>query len=155
MGAIIILQIKLQASTSKWWITIFWGTKCSPWCKIWGQLKADQDKKEINQTHWGDVQQSSNGCTHYPPSSNRDWNWSKQANGMWTRASAQLGMSAMKEWLSSMEKLDLDHCQIGEASSSITTGCIFFSEIYSLWLLLALLFTYLCTKNLTLPLRKL
>ena len=62
----------------------------------------------------------------------------------------------LKKWLSSMERFDLDCYHIGEVSSSITTGYFFFfSEIYSLWLLLALLFTYLCTKNLTLPLRNL
>ena len=64
-------------------------------------------------------------------------------------------LSCLKEWLSSMEGFDLDCCHIAKVSSSITTGCIFFSEIYSLWLLLALLLTYLCTKNLTLPLRNL
>ena len=61
----------------------------------------------------------------------------------------------LKQWLSSMERFDLDCYYIDEVSSSITTGCIFFSEIYSLWLLLTLLFKYLCTKNLTLLLRNL
>ena len=67
------------------------GAKSPPQCKIWGQLEADQNKKEISQTRRGDVQQSSDGCTCHPSSSNGDGNRSKQANGTRTRASAQLG----------------------------------------------------------------
>ena len=49
----------------------------------------------------------------------------------------------LKEWLSSMERFDLDHYHIGKVSSSITIGCIFFfRNIFTDFFLLSYLHIY-------------
>ena len=61
----------------------------------------------------------------------------------------------LKGWPSSMERCDTGYrFTVRSPVQSLLAAC-FFLKIKWLWLLISLLFTNLCTKNLTLPLRNL